>query len=217
MDYIVLNNRGWAPVFLSIPIFFPNFPALYRLMGMRVNWSTYGFTIYNWLIKRGVEKIYHFTDWSNLDSIENWDGLHSWQACENFGIKVLRPGGNQLSHNLDQNKGTLDYVHCSFTPRHPMMYAAINDNRIDQPVILSIDLDFLVRVDDILFSYGNAARNDTVISSKINILQDHDFQFLQSWNANHGNIYNKQLKFQRQSEIMIKGVIPWKFITATKI
>ena len=83
-----------------------------------------------------IKKLYHFTDRENLESIIEKGGLYSWADCEAKGIRVAKPGGGELSKSLDRRANLQHYVRLSFTTEHPMMYAAMNDGRITNPVVL---------------------------------------------------------------------------------
>ena len=63
----------------------------------------------------------------------------SWSYCEKHKIDIPNPGGGNLSRNLDEMRNLQDYVRLSFTTEHPMMYVAMKDGRISNPVILRID------------------------------------------------------------------------------
>ena len=86
-----------------------------------------------------IKKLYHFTDRENLKSIIDNGGLYSWADCEAKGIKISKPGGGDLSKSLDRRDNLQNYVRVSFTAEHPMMYVAMNDGRITNPVVLEID------------------------------------------------------------------------------
>ena len=86
-----------------------------------------------------ITKLYHFTDRDNLESIIKNGGLYSWMDCNRKGIKISKPGGGDLSRSLDLKDNLQDYVRVSFTREHPMMYVAMKEERISNPLILEID------------------------------------------------------------------------------
>ena len=102
-------------------------------------------------------KLYHFTDRGNLESIIKHGGLYSWMDCERKGIKIAKPGGGNLSRQLDSSRNLEDYVRVSFTTQHPMMYVAMKDGRISNPVILEIDPEVLFWKET-LYSNMNATK-----------------------------------------------------------
>lgn len=120
----------------------------------RVDWKLFK----KHMQKCSVKKLYHFTDEANLDSIIKRGGLFSWSQCDRSGISISRPGGNELSRNLDRRSGLENYVRLSFTPDHPMMYVAMSDGRISRPAVLEIEPD-LVYLKESRFTDRNATQN----------------------------------------------------------
>lgn len=96
------------------------------------------------LDEQKIVKLYHFTDRDNLESIIKNGGLYSWMDCERKGIKIAKPGGGSLSRQLDSGRNLEDYVRVSFTTQHPMMFVAMKDGRISNPVILEIDPEVIL-------------------------------------------------------------------------
>ena len=94
------------------------------------------------LEQNNITKLYHFTDRDNLENIIKNGCLYSWKDCEERGIAIPKPGGGgagSLSWSLDKQAGLEHYVRVSFTSNHPMMYVAMNEGRISNPVLLEID------------------------------------------------------------------------------
>lgn len=100
----------------------------------------------------GVTKLYHFTDASNLPSIKRCGSLLSWADCDDRGIRIPMPGGDEFSRNCDSIMGLEHYVRLSFVEEHPMMHVAMTRGRIENPVILEINpcviLDSRVKFSD---------------------------------------------------------------------
>ncbi|MSP27014.1 MAG: DUF4433 domain-containing protein [Methylococcales bacterium] len=85
----------------------------------------------------GIKPLYHFTDTRNIPSIKE-HGLLSLAELKCWGIEIPAAGGNELSHNLDEERKLDEYVHlCCFT-NHPMEWTAKQDERINQSRFLSI-------------------------------------------------------------------------------
>lgn len=105
----------------------------------------------------GIKKLYHFTDRDNLKSIIDNGGLFSWADCESRGITIAKPGGSGLSRDLDRRDSLQHYVRLSFTTEHPMMYVAMNEGRITNPVILEIDPE-VIYDSETRFADRNATR-----------------------------------------------------------
>lgn len=116
----------------------------------------------------GIRKLYHFTDRSNIASIIKNGGLYSWGECENKGIHISCPGGSELSHELDKRDNLQNYIRLSFCKHHPMMYYAMKESRIKDPVILEIDPDVLF-IKGNIFSDRNAVKNE---ANKGNTFED---------------------------------------------
>lgn len=75
------------------------------------------------LAREGVSALYHFTSVENLPLIRTMGGLACKHHLEAAGSwPPPEPGGNDLSHSLDERHGNLSRVHLSFTPYTPMAY-----------------------------------------------------------------------------------------------
>lgn len=99
------------------------------------NWTDFKQVLEN----NDIQYLYHFTDKRNIPSIKRYGGLLSWNYCVEHKIDIPKPGGGDLSRQLDLSRNLQDYVRLSFTQEHPMMYVAMKDGRIDNPIILKID------------------------------------------------------------------------------
>jgi hypothetical protein len=155
-----------------------------------------------YLSERGVKKLYHFTDRENIPSIISNGGLYSWAYCEANGLAVHRPGGSELSRQLDLRKGLQDYVRLCFVKDHPMMYAALKERRIVDPVILEIDLE-AVGLSDVLFSDRNAVANGANVGSGLDALGEVRFDVIQ-----RGRWRTDEEKGFYQAEVLVRDVVP---------
>lgn len=115
-----------------------------------------------------ITKLYHFTDRDNLESIIMNGGLYSWADCIDKGITIAKPGGGDLSRSLDKRDGLENYVRLSFAHDHPMMYVAMNDDRISNPVILEIDIETAL-LEGSLYADRNATRNGANVGGLLTI------------------------------------------------
>ena len=160
------------------------------------------------LEKYHISRFYHFTDRDNIESIIENGGLFSYGDCIKRGIRINRPGGSELSHELDYKENLQDYVRVSICKKHPMMYTAIKDERIVNPVILEIDTDVLF-IEGNIFSDKNAVRKD---SNKGKSLAD--------FSRIHFNTVKKRSQFEvdedeqeyYQAEILVPHHIPLHYI-----
>lgn len=90
----------------------------------------------------GITSIWHFTDRSNLESIKQ-HGLLSLELLEKENIHVPCYGANELSHNLDRQRGLDKFIHLSIIKDHPMQYVKKRSGEIPNPVWLEIDVSVL--------------------------------------------------------------------------
>lgn len=177
-------------------------------MNKRSNWQEFEAT----LRAHGITKLYHFTDRDNLETIVCQGGLYSWKDCVERGIHIPKPGGGgagSLSWDLDVRKGLERYVRVSFTREHPMMYVAMREERITNPVILEIDLQVIYDADT-LYADRNAASNGVCYGGT---LQDfHNIHFASVKAKNHFDLPLEEQPYY-QAEVLVKGCIPLKYIT----
>lgn len=177
-------------------------------MRKRSNWEEFK----RLLEQHNITKLYHFTDRDNLESIINNGGLHSWKDCEERGIDISKPGGGgqgSLSWSLDLRDGLEYYVRVSFTRQHPMMYVAMNENRISNPVILEIDPEVIYN-EDTCYADCNATRNGANVGSS---LEDFKKIHLQTVKATKHFDLDADEQPYFQAEILVKNFIPLKYIT----
>lgn len=113
-----------------------------------------------------ITTLYHFTDRENLESIIKNGGLYSWADCEQKGISISKPGGSMGSRDLDRRDNLQNFVRVSFVREHPMMYVAMNEGRISNPVVLEIDPE-VIYWQDSLYADRNATKNGALVGSSI--------------------------------------------------
>jgi len=160
------------------------------------------------LEKYNISRFYHFTDRENVDSIIRNGGLFSYGDCIKQGIHISRPGGSELSHELDEKENLQNYVRVSICKKHPMMYYAIQDERIVNPIILEIDTDILF-IEGNIFSDKNAVRSDS-----------HKGGSFVDFNRIHFNTASRRSQFDvdedeqeyYQAEILVPHHIPLHYI-----
>lgn len=173
-------------------------------MEKKTNWQEFK-TI---LEQQGITKLYHFTDRDNLESIIQNGGLYSWADCEEKGIQIQKPGGSQSSRSLDFRDNLQHFVRVSFVTQHPMMYVAMNDGRISNPVILEIDPEVAY------WSYAqyadrNATKNGAKVGEEIDDFNRINFGALKV--NKHFDLPEEEQMFY-QAEVLVKNFIPLKYI-----
>ena len=174
-------------------------------MEKKSNWLEYLQVLEN----NGITKLYHFTDRDNLESIIKNGGLYSWADCEEKGIVITKPGGSQQSRSLDIRDGLQHYVRLCFTKQHPMMYVAMKEERISNPIILEID-PVVVSWADSLYADRNATKNGAKVGGRLEDFKKIHFQSVKA--KKHFDLPEEEQMFY-QAEILVKNFIPLKCIT----
>lgn len=157
-----------------------------------------------------ISKLYHFTDRDNLESIIKNGGLYSWMDCDRKGIKINKPGGSLESRQLDSSRKLEDYVRVSFTTQHPMMYVAMREGRISNPVILEIDPE-IIYWKDTCYSNMNATihRITPNIGDSLSDFKQIHFQSVKV--HKHFDLPEEEQPYF-QAEILVKNFIPLEYI-----
>ena len=165
------------------------------------NWSDFKRILDN----NGIRYLYHFTDRRNISSIKRYGGLFSWQYCDVHGITIPSPGGIGLGRDLDLRYGLEDYVRLSFCREHPMKYIAMKDGRIQNPVVLLIDVE-VAYLKETLFSDMNATKTGHKIGGTLNEIR---FDVVKL--PNHFDLEEPEKSFY-QAEILVKTFVPKRYI-----
>lgn len=177
-------------------------------MNKRSNWEEFKAI----LDQHHITKLYHFTDRDNLESIIKHGGLLSWGDCQDQGISIAKPGGGgpgSLSWGLDQRAGLSHYVRVSFTTQHPMMYVAMNEGRISNPVILEIGPSVIYDTET-RYANMNATRGEANVGNTLSDFKSIHFNSVKA--RKHFDLdADEQPYFQ--AEILVKGKIPLSAIT----
>lgn len=155
-----------------------------------------------------ITTLYHFTDRENLESIIKNGGLYSWADCEQKGINISKPGGSMSSRDLDRRDNLQNFVRVSFVREHPMMYVAMNDGRISNPVVLEIDPE-VIYWQDSLYADRNATKNGAHVGSSIDDFSQLHFNSFKA--KKHFDLDADEQKFY-QAEVLVKNHIPLQFI-----
>lgn len=167
--------------------------------------------MYALLKVHGIDRIYHFTDIRNYESIKKCGGLLSWWNADRNGVTIPFPGGNDGSRSLDWHYGLFDFVRFSFCKDHPMIWR-LQQNGYDL-VMLEFDLEILKNC-----FFGFSDQNATANGHKVEFgpkgielvnLQATQRQFVKKTDPDFG---------PHQAEILVRGYAPLKYlIQKTKI
>ena len=173
-------------------------------MDKKSNWQEFKAV----LDEHKIVKLYHFTDRDNLESIIKNGGLYSWGDCEDKGIKIAKPGGGLLSRDLDRRDNLQHYVRVSFTTQHPMMYEAMKDGRLSNPVILEIDPEV------IYWKYSKYANMNATRTGchKGGTIDDFKLIHFRTVKARNHFDFSEEEKPYYQAEVLIKNFIPLEYI-----
>lgn len=174
-------------------------------MEKKSNWQEY-----QEVLEQGsVRRLYHFTDFDNLESIIKNGGLYSWKDCEEKGISIPKPGSSGPSRSLDERDHLEHYVRLSFAHDHPMKYVAMNEGRISNPVVLEIDLEAALW-EDSLYSDRNATRNGANVGGTVDDLKKVHFGLFSKLRRYFD--MSDEAKMYYQAEVLVKNFIPLKYI-----
>lgn len=173
-------------------------------MEKKSNWQEYNAIIE----QQEIKKLYHFTDRENLQSIIQNGGLYSWADCKEKGICIAKPGGSDSSRLLDTRDGLQHYVRVSFVTQHPMMYVAMNEGRISNPVLLEIDPQVIYWKDS-KFADRNATKNGAQVGNGMDDFKAIHFSAVKA--KKHFDLDDDEQKFY-QAEVLVKNFIPLEYI-----
>ena len=175
-------------------------------MEKKSNWQEF-----EQVLKEGkIRKLYHFTDFDNLESIIKHGGLFSWKDCEEKGIKIAKPGSSDSSRSLDLRDRLEHYVRLSFTDDHPMKHVAMKEGRISNPLVLEIDLETALWKDS-WYADRNATKNGAKKGGKLDNLKAVHFELFTGLQEYFD--MNEEEKMYYQAEVLVKNFIPLKYIT----
>ena len=174
-------------------------------MVQKINWQQFKDIIE----RNNIKCLYHFTDRENLESIISNGGLYSWADCKAKGIDIPKPGGSMQSRQLDTRDNLQNYVRVSFVTQHPMMYVAMNEGRISNPVILKIDPK-VIWMEGTKYADRNATKNGAQVGGELSDFERIHFNAVKA--NKHFDLDEDEQPFF-QAEILVKNFIPLEYIT----
>lgn len=167
--------------------------------------------MYNFLQSKGIKSVYHFTEKSNLKSIQDYGGIYSLAKLKEKEISKVSYISDEWSQNADNYKGLDTYVHlCFIQGKHPMAYIAAEKNQKDI-IWLEIAVEIL-KLPDVLYTndVSNKADvqtyNSTLAKSKLDINAIYDFLDFKD-----GNNKDRKLASYKY-EILIPDCVPLCYI-----
>lgn len=165
--------------------------------------------IIQYLIDNGVNCFYHFTDEDKLESIIRHGGLMSYKRCLDEAIVMPLREDMAQSRDLDAQWGLEDYARLSFCKRLPKIDERKKIGK--SLILLKISIE-VATFEDTVFADMEATspkmKHGTTFEDlkRINISAT---QKVNSW-------MSEDEYLQMQAEILVKGIIPLKYILNVK-
>ncbi len=157
--------------------------------------------------KYNIDGIWHFTDKSNLDSIQKYEGLLPLKVLNDKGIEIPVPGGNEWSQDVDKRKGLDDYVHLCFVDNHPMLFMAIQEGRIQAPIWLKIDVSAML-APEVRFTSEVSNKSGVPILDPREAVSKINFEALFTYTNWKDPEIHERRNAAEKSEILIPGIVP---------
>lgn len=175
---------------------------LKALLTKKFNWREFQRV----LQENGIKAFYHFTDYHNLKSIKENNGLYSWHYADSNGIIINFPGGDTLSRDLDKRYGLQDYVRVSFCTNHPMRYRL--EQRERNLALLEVDIE-VAYYENTIFCNINATDASHSKGTELNDLERIRFSATKRRFVSRDDLDFKP----HQAEVLVKTWIPLEHIT----
>jgi len=159
--------------------------------------------------KYKIDGIWHFTDKSNLDSIQKHGGLFPLKVLNDKGIEIPVPGGNEWSQDADKHKGLDNYVHLCFVDNHPMLFLAVQEKRIQNPIWLKVDASVML-APEVKFTSEVSNKSGVRLLNHSEAVSEIDFEILLppfvEWRGKP-DIHDRRNAAEK-SEILIPDIVP---------
>jgi len=157
--------------------------------------------------KFNISHVWHFTDVANLPLIQKHRGLFSLAELERRRIEVPTPGGNELSHSLDKGKGLHEFVHLAFLAYHPMLWRAMHDGRISDPLWLKISPSIILNA-GVKFCAEVSNKSGATILDHDQAAEEIDFEVLFTRVDREDQQVRARRRAALKSEILIPDFVP---------
>ena len=161
--------------------------------------------IREYLREKGVKWFYHFTERDKLSSIKREGGLLSYRQCLIRGIIMPKTIDMSKSRDIDAAFNLEDYVRVSFCRYLPKIEERKKEDK--DLVLLRVSAE-VAELYDTLFTDMEATQFDHKHGPTFKDLQKVDIKATQK---SYCDISDPDY-WQYQSEVMIKGMIPIKYI-----
>lgn len=152
---------------------------------------------------------YHFTDETNLPSIQN-HGLLSMHEMRRLGIGMV-PGGNEWSLDADKRSGMDRYVHLCFFEEHPMEYIAKKEGRISRTRFLRIDPNVLT-IEGALITKEVANKAGVQPRPASEMVEELDLEVIYTRTDWKDPKVQVRLREARKNELLVPAHIPTELI-----
>ncbi len=161
--------------------------------------------ICQYLEENGIKYFYHFTEADKIDSIIKAGGLLSYKRCLDEGIVLPLREDMALSRDIDAQLGLEDYARLSISSHLPKI--DIRKREGANLVMLKVSTEVAL-FDETLFTDIEATHPQMRYGKSINDLRAINMEV-----ASKTNIPVNEREFlQQQAEILVKGIIPLKYI-----
>ena len=157
-----------------------------------------------------VNWLYHFTDFRNIQSIRDLDGLWSTSKLREMEVN-FHPGGNQHSLDADEMFGMDEYVHLCFTTKHPMAYLAQQDGRIEKLQWIYVDDPGpLFEIEGVKFTPGVANKSGMTPCPIADVRESLDVAAIGYLDWSVGDNYQRRQAIEK-CEVLVPNHLPLKF------
>lgn len=165
--------------------------------------------IRRYLQENGIEYFYHVTDRDRLKSIIKFQGLLSYKRCLDEGVVMPIREDMARTRDVDAKVGLEDYARLSFKERIPKIEERLAEG--GDLVMLKISAEVAL-FENTEFTDIEATTPGMHHGNTFNDLRKVD---LRSVNAPYESL-NQEEKLKSQAEVLVKGIIPLKYIMNVK-
>ena len=154
--------------------------------------------------------LYHFTDEANFPSIDS-RGLLSKEKMRLQGWWPHATGGNELSRQLDTDRGIDAYVSLCMTTNHKMKYLAEKAGRLTNPRYLAI-MPEVLELEGTKVAFGVANSNNVEILLVSEAIPKLDLEVLYTRTDWSNPDIQTRLQAAEKFEVLVLNGVPRKMI-----